>query len=301
MRIWSASSKASRPRAMFRISGRSPRASRAPARTSRARPPPGTRQPEVEEAAIGRRIGGREAPEHRRGRVGAGSPEGLAGHDLEQIPARERLLGLPHRGRVRPGRMVAARDLVVAARGLAPVPVFGGRARQSRRRRGAGLEVVGAQLRRAAGMVDDDQLVRQVEDEVAPVLRARDAALHRLELVGEVVSEGAIEAELSVLAAAEEIAQRAHQREDGGLPASILLTKSALRSAHCAGQRAERPLVHVDVRMSGQDGEDRGQQHAPAPVQGLDGEAPLHRRDRQRWIAKAHVPARVAAGCFHAG
>jgi hypothetical protein len=62
--------------------------------------------------------------------------------------------------------------------------------------------------RMLAHMVDDQDFVRQVEDEVALILGARQFERHRFELEDEVVAEGAVEAEMLVFAAAEQIVQR---------------------------------------------------------------------------------------------
>jgi len=103
-------------------------------------------------------------------------------------------------------------------------------------------------------MVDDDQLVREIQNKIALVGRSFEAEADRLELKRQVVAEGAVEAEVRLLRVMEERAERAQEREDRRLPTALLLGESACGRSHCAVQpplgsrhpldgveRAERP------------------------------------------------------------
>ena len=69
------------------------------------------------------------------------------------------------------------------------------------------LEIVAVKRRLLAHVIDDQDLVGQVEHEVALIGRTRQAQLHRLELEYEVVAEGAIKPEMLVLGAGKQLAQ----------------------------------------------------------------------------------------------
>ena len=54
-------------------------------------------------------------------------------------------------------------------------------------------------------MIHDDQLVRQVQDEVALIRRALELEPHRLELEGQVVAEGAVQAQVRLVLVEEQV------------------------------------------------------------------------------------------------
>ena len=62
-------------------------------------------------------------------------------------------------------------------------------------------------------MVDDQDLVGQIEHEVALALLALEPVVDRIELEGEVVAEGAIEAEIRILVGPEQRGDGAQHRE----------------------------------------------------------------------------------------
>ncbi len=57
-------------------------------------------------------------------------------------------------------------------------------------------------------MVDDDELVREIEEKVALVGRSLEAEADRLELEREIVAEGAVEAQVRLVRVVEERAER---------------------------------------------------------------------------------------------
>ena len=89
-------------------------------------------------------------------------------------------------------------------------------------------------------MIHDDQLVRQVEHEVALIRRAREPQAHRLELEGQVVAEGAVEAEVRLVRVVEEVDERAQHGEDRRLAAALLLGEAPGGRAHLARRRRRR-------------------------------------------------------------
>src|SRR4051794_31654821 len=78
-------------------------------------------------------------------------------------------------------------------------------------------------------MIDDQDLVRKVEDEIALVLGPRQAQRHRLELEHQIVAERAVEPEMLVFGTVEQIAQGAQNREHRRLAAAALLREALLR------------------------------------------------------------------------
>ena len=83
-------------------------------------------------------------------------------------------------------------------------------------------------------MVHDDQLVRQVEDEVALLGRALELEPHRLELKGQVVAEGAIEAQVRLVLVEEQVDEGPQEGEDRGLAAPVLLGEAPGGCPHLA-------------------------------------------------------------------
>src|SRR5690606_3106994 len=187
------------------------------------------------------------------GRVVAGGVEDLAGHHLEQVAALEALLGGGH-------------DLGVLALGRVGRHLGGGGGRGdlAGALQAAGAAAVDGELVAAleAGLavpVGDDEPVGQVEDEVALVGGALRPLPDRLELEGQVVAEGAVEAEVRVVAL-EGGDDLPDGGEDGGPAAAHLLGQQILRLRH----------VHLDEvggRLAGrlargeQAGGDGGKHH----------------------------------------
>ncbi len=81
-------------------------------------------------------------------------------------------------------------------------------------------------LRNLPHVVDYEDLVGQVEDEIALVIGPRQAQRHRLELEHQIVAKGAVKTEVLVLGTAEQIDQGAQNREYRGLPAAALFRKA---------------------------------------------------------------------------
>ena len=145
-------------------------------------------------------------------------------------------------------------------------------------------------------MIHDHELVGQVEHEIALVGTPRQPRANRLELEGQVVAEGAVEAQVWLVRMTEQLDERPEHGEDRGLAAAILLGESARRRAHgavdgVAGRRQpfDRPQLAQRVR-------DGRQQHAPARVQRLHAELAAAGHQHERRIDEAHVPACVATG-----
>ena len=254
---------------------------------------------EINQRAVGCRIGLFQPLKHGARRVGARAGEELAGDDLEQIAALERLLGLFDQRRVFAGRVVAlGRQL-----SWRQIGVVGGLrrgARQTGGRSAAGRELVAVERGLLAHVVDDQDLVRQVKYKIALIVGTRQAQLHRLELEDEVVAEGAIEAEMLVFRALEQGDQRAQHREHRRLTAALLLGEACCRLADHAADASVARGAELDRVEAPQRVGDRRKQHLAAGVERLDRETAATRAEHQRRIDKAHVPAGVAAGKLEA-
>ena len=150
-------------------------------------------------------------------------------------------------------------------------------------------------------MVDDQDLVGQIEHEVALARRAFEAAAQRLELEREVVAEGAVEPEVRIRVGREEIDDRAQHREHRRLPAALLLREASLGHAHVAAQHARTMIERFDRGRRLERRRDRRDQQATALVERLHLDRAIARLEQQRRIHEAHVPARVAAGILVAG
>ena len=130
-------------------------------------------------------------------------------------------------------------------------------------------------------MIDDQDLVGQIQHQIALVRGPRQTQLHRLELEHEVIAERAIEPEMLVFAAAEQIDQRAQHRKHRGLAAALFFGKALVASADLAVD----PLVVAvargasAARVSERSGHGR-QQHPAARVQRLDRETPAARGEQ---------------------
>ena len=158
--------------------------------------------------------------------------ESLAGHHLEQVAPGEVVLGHADDAGV-------AALLVIPGRRGVEVRLVGVHRHGACQAHGRALvgegEVVVADLRRLALMVDDQQLVGQVEHQVTLVLGAGKPQRNRLELEGEVVAERTVEAEVGVLGRAKQLDQRPHHREHRGLAAALLLVETAAGRGDGAG------------------------------------------------------------------
>jgi hypothetical protein len=95
---------------------------------------------------------------------------------------------------------------------------IGGGAPQPGRLAAVESEVIADPRRSVGGMVRDEDLVGQVEHDVALAGIAGPFLLQRLELENEVVAEGAVEPEKRVFRRGAEIADPAQQRENGRAP-----------------------------------------------------------------------------------
>ncbi len=122
---------------------------------------------------------------------------------------------------------------------------------------------------------------------------------HRLELKYEIVAESAVQPEMLVLVAAEDIDQPAQQRKHARLAAALLFGKALGAVGDFAVEAIVEP-VEPTQRQRRQGGGQRRQQHPAASVQRLDREGPAARRNDQRRIDKTHIPAGVAAGKLEA-
>ena len=254
---------------------------------------------EVHQGAVGRRVEGAQPVEHRRGRVGAALAELLAQHHLEEVAPAERILRAIHR------RRILARLVVVLGRlvgwGRERVGVLPRVARHVARVAGGRDEIVAMPHRPVRYVIDHQDLVGYEEHQVALVGRPLELELHRLELVGEVVAEGTVEAEMLVFVVAEEFDDRAQQAEDRGLPAALLLGQDF-------HGRVDLPAHAIALRLQRGDGGERldrgadGLQQDPASgLQRRDLEVAPAAGDGERRGGKAQVPARVTAGELEAG
>ena len=254
-------------------------------------------RPEIDEEGIGRRVHRLEPARDFRRPVFGTLVEDLPGHDLEEIAAHELLLGGAHEVGIFARLVVAARrDPVRGREGRIRPAAF-----QTFRRGAVHGEVVAGPECRGRIVIDLEQLVGQVQHQIA----ARGIALqhfrHRLELIGEIVAEGAVEAELAPLLGAE-------QRHDGPQHGKDARHARTLFLGHRRGRLDDGQVDDVvatraarDVVIAGQRRVDEAEQHTAARVQRLDAHVAPGRRDDQRRIDEGDVLARVAAGIFVVG
>src|SRR3989442_1636934 len=220
---------------------------------------------------------------------GARLEEHPAGHDLEEIAAAERLLREAD-GRGEFSGLVVAGPLdrttpAVRRRVTAP--------RQTRRRRAVDRELVLLSPGDAPGVVDDDEPVRQKENEIALRRFTHQAIGDRLELEREVVAERAVQAEVTVLGAVEEVDERAHDREDGALLRAIFLGEPLARRRDGAAHSVGRGLESRERVEMGEACGDRREEHATAVVERVDREVAVPCDELQRRVDEANVPPRV--------
>ena len=183
---------------------------------------------------------------------------------------------------------------------MEPIRSRRGRARQVARRDAPHIEFVAMRLRDLPHVVDDEDLVGQIEDEIALVLGPRQAQLHRLELEHQIVAKGAVEPEVLVLGAAEQIDQRAQNREHRGLPAAALLRETLLGLLDLARYPIAPDPLDANCGQIGEALGNRVQQNLAALVQRIDREPAPARGEDQRRVDKPHIPPRVTAGKLEA-
>mmetsp|Transcript_11134 Transcript_11134/g.35324 ORF Transcript_11134/g.35324 Transcript_11134/m.35324 type:complete len:313 (+) Transcript_11134:1183-2121(+) len=157
---------------------------------------------QVDEEAVGRGVALLQAVEDLAGARGAGLAEGLGEHGLEEVAARKLLLCPVHELRKLPLLELPAADargqLLAGFEGhLRPASLDALRVADALGARED--EVVAHPPRALLLVVDDQELVREVEHEVALIRVAVLVELDLLELEGKVVPESAIEAQVLVL------------------------------------------------------------------------------------------------------
>jgi hypothetical protein len=252
---------------------------------------------EMDEEGIGRGIDRFQLARNLGRRGPAALEEHLAGHDLEQVAAQEALLRLAHQLRIFAGPMVAARRIDLRR----PERLLPALARQPARRPAVAGKLVAVDPGPGRMMVDHENLVRQEQDQVALARRTLDPELYRLELEGEVVAKGAIEAETGVLRRAEQPDNGAQHAEDRGHARALLLGERPARLADPDLERFRAGRRHLRLGKAGKHGGDRREHGAAAPVQRLDPHVAALCRNHQRRIDNGRVPARIAAGIFVIG
>ena len=144
--------------------------------------------------------------------------EHLAGHDLEQVAAPETLHRLGDELGIFARLVVAARRDAVRRLERLGLAVAG----QAFRRKAVAGVVVAVVPGLGLVVVDDQDFVGQIEHEVALAFGALQRIVDRVELEGEVVAEGAVEAEVGILVGAEERGDGAQHGEDRGNAADAL-------------------------------------------------------------------------------
>ena len=172
------------------------------------------------------------------------------------------------------------------------------RARHVARRDIPHIEFVAVCLRDLPHVVDHEDLVGQIEDEIALVLRPGQAQLHRFELEDQIVAKRAVEPEVLVFATAEQIDQGAQNREYRRLAAAALFREALLALLDLAQYPIAPDPLETICGESREALRNRVQQDAAALVQGVDREPASARGNNQRRVDKPHIPPRVAAGKF---
>ena len=99
---------------------------------------------------------------------------------------------------------------------------------------------------------------------------------------------------MGVLGAAEEVDERPHHREQGGLLAAQLLGEPLPGGPHRPGDRVRVRFEGGDRVAAFERRRDGGQEHRAALVARPDLEAALPARERERRVAEADVPAGIA-------
>eukprot|EP00962_Isochrysis_galbana_P040376 scaffold14607_cov123-Isochrysis_galbana.AAC.3 len=241
---------------------------------------------EVDQEAIRGGVARAQPAEDLRRRVGA---------RLGEISDLELLLRARHLARKGAGLVVAPeRQLRLAERDV-------WHRRAGARQPGGGLaaarEVVGEAPGTASVNIHHEELVGQVEQQVALALHPSLVRPHRLKLEREVVAKRAVQTEHRLGVAAEEVAQAAHHGEDGVLPRPLLLGEVVGRGldGHVHGKSRDR-LARAERRV------DRSKQHLAARIERANGECATGSLNAKRRVDEAHGPTRVPAtgrGCEH--
>jgi hypothetical protein len=245
----------------------------------------------VDQESVGRGIPLAQPAKQLRRRIGTRLEERLPRHHLEQVTALERIAREAHAIRVFAGGVVAGS---LHARGT-PIRLAPALAREPVRGAAIAIEVVTPAHRPLASVIDDDELVGQVEDQIALVFGTREAQAHGLELEGQVVAEGAVEPEVGILRTGEEPLQRANHREDRRLLAALLFREARAGLRHASLERRLADLELLDRRDRLELGSDPRQQDAAAFAVAGDPKAARTRHELERRIDEAHVPTRVAS------
>src|SRR3990170_4717112 len=248
---------------------------------------------EVDEKPVGSGVSLAQTAKQLRGWSRAGLAEGLAGHYLEQVAALERLARAPHAVGVLAWLVVArARHLP----GPPPVRLDRTLARQTRGRAPVRLEVVAAPPGALAAVIHDDEVVRQIKDEVALGRGALEPETQRLELQRQIVAESPVEPEVRIVGAVKKVNEGAKDAEHRGLPASLLLAETAARLLHAARKFAPAKLGSRHRRYLLQRLPDGPEQDlAPLAVR-HEAKVPTAGHDRHGRVQKAHVPTGVTSG-----
>src|SRR5690606_19766635 len=254
---------------------------------------------EVHQRAIRRRVLLAQATIDRRRQFLTGRAESLAGYHFEEIAATEGLQRRFHHGLVGTGAMIAAdargtRAGCEGCGGHTTRQVSGGESAVA----GALCEIVDVLLRHATLVIHHQQAVRQIQHEVAVLCTARETLAHRLELEGQLVTEGTVESEVDVLITGEQREQATQRGEHAALPRALFLETHRLRRLHVESQSFRCTHEVVVVLTLGERWRDELQQHLAAPVQRFEREAPATRHDAQWRRAEAEVPARITPGLF---
>jgi hypothetical protein len=215
-----------------------------------------------------------------------------AGDDLEQVASLECLARHPDQLGVLAGRVVAGSGDA----GSADVRRCRGGPRQSRRRHTVHLELVAPAAGDLAPVVHDDQLVREIENEIALGGRALEPEADGLELKRQIVPECAVEPEVRLAGMVEEIDQGTQHREHRGLPAALLLREAVGRCPHSSLLGVTVARGRLDDIETVEDPGDHRQEQPPPRIERFHAEATPPSRERQRWVHEPEVPPGVAPG-----
>ena len=159
----------------------------------------------------------------------------------------------------------------------------------------ADFEFVAVDLRLLPHVIDDQDLVGQIQHQIALIVGAWQPQLHRLELEDEIVAERTVKPEMLVLRAGEQFPQRPQHREDRWLTAALFLRKTLAAFPYVALDPVGAAMPDSDRVERRQMIRDGGQQHRAAFVERLDRKRPSARGQHERRIDKPHVPSCVAA------
>jgi len=252
----------------------------------------------IDQCAIGGGVGAAQ-PAEQGGRAARGFlGEDLAQDDFEQVAALEGVPRLLDRGGVVAGPVVVGRFGI----GAGGVRRGGGGARQTVRPLARRRELVMVDRGGGAQMIHHQDLVRQIEHEVALVAAALQPSADRFELERQIVAERAVEPQGMVVRRAEQVGDRPQDREDGGLPAAVFFGEGA---GGCLLDPAVDPsrsgLQRFQRVQAGEILGDGADQDPAAQVQRLDPDVAVMRGQHHRRIDEAQVPPGIASRIFEAG